>query len=146
MLQALLAKREQLDALADTYPSPTAYLSRHGLGSTEHANFVAALSGAGKAELTARAREAAMTGNRVLASAIVTVVDRLPRHNRPFTSGDLAKRMVGEEHAAFLQQVNEARDRVQAAVELDSLFVKGSERPDLKIERGLRVRRAAGAS
>lgn len=145
MLKALNQKLARLDAIAETWPSPSSYLAKHGLGSTEHANLIASLTGAGKAELLARAREAVLAGNRVLASAVLTVNDRLARHERPFKSAEFAERVVGQEHAALLGSIREAKDRVRAAMDLERLFVTGDESPATKISRGLAARRAANA-
>jgi hypothetical protein len=144
MLQSLESKLQRLEAIAETYPNATAWLSRSGRGSTEHANLVGTFVGAGKAELTAAAREAVISGNKILASAVVIAIERLPRHERPFPALELAQRMVGPEHTELLNSIAAARDRVKAAIELNSAFERGGESAAAKIERGLRARQAAG--
>jgi hypothetical protein len=146
MLQALNEKLARVDAIAETYPSPTSLLAKHGLGGTEHANLIASLTGAGKAELMARAREAVMTGNRVLASAVLTVNDRRARHERAFASAELAEAVIGVEHKTLLGRIAEARRHVAGAMDLERLFVTGDESPASKIARGLASRVAARRS
>jgi hypothetical protein len=143
MLNVMHEKLARLTAIEETYASPSALLAKAGLGSTQHANLIASLSGAGKAELLTRAREAAMTGDRVLASAVLTVNDRRARHERAFTSAEFAGHVIGAEHAALLGNIKEARRRVEAAVQLDRAFLVGGESPASKIERGLAARVAS---
>ena len=84
-----------------------------------------------------------MTNNRVLASALLTVVDRLPRKARPWFSSDFAARVIGQEHAELLQKVTEVRNKVSAARGLVTEFERGRSGPISKIERGIAARRAA---
>ena len=37
------------------------------------------------------------TKNKTLGAALVTIIDRLPARSRPFSSAELAERLVGEE-------------------------------------------------
>ncbi len=145
MLKNLNGKLERLNALADTFPNATGFLARLGLGSTEHSAFVTTLAGAGKAELSRVAKEAILSGNKLLASAVVTVNDRMAIRDRPFKSIELADRLVGEEHKTLLNKITESRTRVKAAIDLNRLFEAGQEHTHSKIERGLAARTATGA-
>lgn len=143
---AMQKQLDNVEAVASLNPSPAAMLARIGLGTTDHTNYVRALSGAGPVELENRAREAIMTGNRVLASAVLTVVDRMPRKNRPFSTADFAQRLFGQEHSELMRKVTEVRNAVSAANDLMHEFTRGRADPTSKIERGIAARKAAKAA
>ncbi len=145
-LLAALGKQERdANSLAELYSSPAAFLGRIGLGSSTHANLIASLSGAGPVELEQRAREALMTGNRILASAILTVVDRMPNKDRPFTAAAFADAAVGKEQKELAAKFEETNRRLRAARDLNSGFVSGASDPLSKIARGVSSRQAKGA-
>lgn len=142
MLRKLAERGERLTQLAAVFPNATAWLAQSGLGSQERANLQATLAGAGKAELASLAQQAQLSGNRVLAAAVVTANERLERRDRPFKSLEYAQEFVGAEHQEFLAAIKDAQDKVKAATELNNLFTRGDETPAAKIERGLRQRAA----
>ena len=146
-LEAVMRKQlDNVEAVAALNPSPAAMLARVGLGTSDHSNYIAALRGAGPAELENRAREAVMANNRVLASALLTVVDRLPRKARPWASSDFSARVIGQEHAELFQKVTEVRNKVSAARDLIKEFERGRSDPTSKIARGIAANKAAKAA
>lgn len=143
LLEALDRQLARMNTIADLFPSPAAMLGRVGLGTPRHAALVTALEKAGPVELEQRAREALMTGDRVLASAVLAAVDRRPRKDQTFSPADFSAAVLGDEHKAFLAKVGEMREKVAAARDLDRAFTVGKSDPTSRIERGLAARRAA---
>lgn len=123
--------REMNDAVANLattealWASPVVILSRAGLGSPERTNFVAQLAGAGPTELRNLATFAASTNNKVLGAALVSIVDRMPRKDRPFSTAELAHLLVGEDHAKMQHYIRLVRDTTQWAININREFETG---------------------
>ncbi len=87
------------------------------------------LEGAGPVELETAARTAVMSGDMVLASAIITVIDRRPRDRRPFPPADLATRIVGEVWKRISAKLDGVQLAHKSAVAADREFVRGKADP-----------------
>lgn len=142
VLNQLLKKGERLEQLEQTFPNSASFLSRAGLGSTERTNLAATLAHAGKAALGNYAQQAMLSGNRILAAAVVERLEALPARERPMKASEVAEAMVGDEYKQWIKSIADARDAIKAAMELDDLLVSGNESPTTRIERGLRTRAA----
>ena len=115
-IKELVASAESLETTAQLWASPVVVLSRAGLGSDERTNFMRQLEGAGPVELTNMGVHAAATGNRVLGAALVSLIDRMPRNNRPFSAADLAEKLVGVETKAVQNAIAAVRNAAQRAI------------------------------
>ena len=115
-LRELDAAAASLETTAQLYANPVAVLARAGIGSVERTNFLTQLSGAGPVELRQMALLAASTGNRVMGAAIVSIIDRMPRKDRPFAAADLAERLVGEETRKVQAAIAAVRHAAQRAI------------------------------
>jgi hypothetical protein len=115
-LRELDAAAASLETTAQLYANPVAVLARAGIGSAERTNFLTQLSGAGPVELRQMALLAASTGNVVMGAAIVSIIDRMPHKDRPFSAADLAERLVGEETRKVQAAVAAVRHAAQSAI------------------------------
>lgn len=115
-LRELDAAAASLETTAQLYANPVAVLARAGIGSVERTNFLTQLQGAGPVELRQMALFAASTGNVVMGAAIVSIIDRVPRKDRPFSAADLAERLVGEETRKVQAAIAAVRHAAQAAI------------------------------
>jgi len=115
-LRELDAAAASLETTAQLYANPVAVLARAGIGTAERTNFMTQLSGAGSVELRQMALLAASTGNKVMGAAIVSIIDRMPRKDRPLTAADLAERLVGDETRKVQAAIAAVRHAAQTAI------------------------------
>lgn len=120
------------DAVALTaalFASPRAVLARAGLGTPERTHYQTQLEGSGNVEVKNMAALAMATGNKVLGAAIMSVVDRMPRRDRPLSTSELAERLVGEETCAVQDAITKIKLAAQSAINLNREFTAGKVRP-----------------
>lgn len=141
LLAALTKHESELNALADLCASPGQMLGRVGLGDPRRTNIQQQLTGAGPVELTTAARDAVARRDLVAAAAVMTIVDRLPKADRPFSPAELAQAVMGEQHKAARQKIDAARERIRGARDLNQSFERGATSPMSRIEAGLAARR-----
>lgn len=115
-LRELDAAAASLETTAQLYANPVAVLARAGIGTSERTDFLTQLSGAGPVELRQMALLAASTGNKVMGAAIISIIDRMPRKDRPFSAADLAERLVGDETRKVQAAIAAVRHAAQASI------------------------------
>jgi len=145
MLERLKQYAKEAQALADVLNSPVTLLIRIGQGEPRKTQLMLQLSEAGPTELEAAARTAIMGGDIVLASAVATVVDRLPRDRRPFSVADFASRVIGlqyEQLSTKLEAVMTASVNSEAA---NREFQRNQANPVTSVARALRNKQLAEA-
>ena len=143
VLSALRKHENELQAFAELCTSPAQMLGRVGLGDPRRTQIQLQLQGAGPVELTTAAKEAVARRDLVAGAAIMTVVDRLPKKDRPFSPAEFADALMGAQHKALTAKLDAARERIAATRDLDRAFALGKSDPTSRIQRGLAARRAS---
>lgn len=136
-IKELVASAESVATTAQLWASPVVVLARAGLGSDERTNFMRQLEGAGPVELTNMAVHAAATGNRVLGAALVSIIDRMPRKDRPFSAADLAEKLVGAETKAVQDAISSIRNAAQRAITRNREFEQRRVNPIDRVKMAL---------
>jgi hypothetical protein len=108
LLQPLATHAENAKFLLGLFSSPAQALSRVGLGETRRTNLQAQITGAGPVELESYAAQAITANDVLLAAALVTVIDRMPSKERPFSVNEFATIMWGKQHAEVVAQLQTA--------------------------------------
>lgn len=125
MLKGLKAHADEAAAIAAVYTSPAMMLGRVALGDPKRTQYQTQLAEGGPVELETAARTAIMSGDMVLAAAVMTVIDRRPRDRRPFTVQAFAERIVGEVWKRLNAKLAGAQLAYKSAVAADREFVRG---------------------
>ena len=141
-IRELVASAESLETTAALWASPVTVLSRAGLGSDERTNFMRQIEGAGPVELRNMAVHAAATGNRVLGAALVSIVDRMPRKDRPFSASELAEKLVGVETKSVQDAVAAVRNAAQRAIMRNREFEQRRVNPVDRVKMALNNKEA----
>ena len=145
MLKALKGYADEAAAIQAICMTPAMLLGRVALGDPKRTHFMEQLEGAGPVEMETAARQAIMTGDLVLASAIATVVDRRPKDRRPFTVQAFAERVIGP----IWDRVNTKLEGVQlsfkSALAADREFVRGQADPLMNLSLALSQKAMAEA-
>lgn len=136
------AASEAVALTATLFASPQAVLARSGLGTPERSHMQQQLEGSGTVELKNMAAFAMATNNKVLGAAIMSVVDRMPRRDRPLSIAELADRLVGEETRAVQDAVTNIKLAAQAAINLNREFTAGKVRPLNRVKLALSKKEA----
>ncbi|NWH07338.1 MAG: hypothetical protein HXY22_01590 [Alphaproteobacteria bacterium] len=125
MLRELQAAADSLSTTALLFATPQAVLARAGLGTPERTNYLAQLEGSGVVQLRNMAAFAVATKNAPLGAALLTIIDRMPARDRPFSAQELAQRLVGEEAAEVTRTIERVRATVQRAIVANRDFERG---------------------
>ncbi|MBL8561280.1 MAG: hypothetical protein JNN06_03275 [Gemmobacter sp.] len=141
-IRELVTSAESLDTTAALWASPVTVLSRAGLGTDERTNFMRQLEGAGAVELTNMAVHAAATGNKVLGAAIISIIDRMPRKDRPFSAAELADKLVGPETKAVNDAIAAIRNAAQRAIVRNREFEQRRVNPIDRVKMALNNKEA----
>ncbi len=136
-LRELNAAADSLATTALLFANPVAVLSRSGLGTAERTNYLSQINGAGRVELQNLATFAVATQNRVLGAALLTVIDKLPRRERPFSAAELADRLVGEETRTMQRGIEVIRSTVQKSIVQNRAFERGRTDPVARVKLAL---------
>jgi len=144
ILLALSTLENEAGLIGELCASPAMLLGRHALGDPKRTQFMQQLTGAGPVELITAARLAISTDDKVLAAAVMTVLDRRPRKDRPFSVAELAEKVLGEEFKSIQAQLGSVREAAKAARVLDREFQRGKSDPTAKIALGLAKHNARG--
>ena len=128
-------------AFETLYPTAIALLASQGLGTEQRSRYVEQMVTSGPAELQNFACQAVARRDPVLGAAVLSRLDALSKESRPFTAGDLAKRLVGAAHAERIHLAREVKHAFQSARNANHSF-EMSRRPssNSKILAGLRSR------
>lgn len=124
-IEEVSAAGSATDLTATLFATPLAVLARSGLGTPERTNYQVQLKGAGNVELRNMAAFAVATENRALGAAVVSVVERMPRRERPLNPADLADRLVGEETRRVQNAIAKIKLAAATARNLNTEFETG---------------------
>lgn len=133
LLDPLGALAQQAAFLMELFSSPAQALGRVGLGTAQRTNYQQQLTGAGPVELQSYAAQAITANDAVLAAALVTVIDRMPRDRRPFSVSEFAEQMWGEKHRAALVKLKTVIRANKLAQIANSTFETGRANPAAKL-------------
>lgn len=125
MLKALKGYADEAAAIQAVCASPAMLLGRVALGDPKRTQYMQQLGEGGPLELETAARQAIMTGDIVLAAAIMTVIDRRPKDRRPFTVQAFAERVMGEVWKRANTKLEGVQLAYKTAVAADREFVRG---------------------
>lgn len=139
-LRELAAAERAVAVTSELYASPQTVLARAGLGTPERSHLLAQLQGSGPVQLRNMAQLAMATGNKVLGAALQHIVDGMPARERPFSSADLAERLVGEETRALQGAIRSIRIAAQQAINANREFMAGRARPMDRIKLAMEAR------
>lgn len=109
--------------------SPAQMLGRVALGDGRRLNYQQTLEGAGPVELETAAVTAIATNDLPLAAAVVAVVDRKKRDQRPFAVSDFAQQIWGKQHAEITGKLKGAINAYKSSVAAEREFVRGKADP-----------------
>jgi hypothetical protein len=137
LLDPLAAFAQQAAFLMELFASPAQALGRVGLGTAQRTNYQEQLTGAGPVELQSYAAQAITANDAVLAAAIVTVVDRMPRDRRPFAVSEFAEQMWGDKHRAAMVKLKTVVRANKLAQIANSTFETGRANPAAKLSATL---------
>jgi hypothetical protein len=124
-LAVLRVAAEQAEAIQAVARGPIALLGRVALGEARRGNLIQQMSGAGPVELEVLARQAVMTDDLVLGSAIAAVVGARSKADQPFSPVSLAERLLGEVYARIAQKLKTIVFNYRAAFQADQTFANG---------------------
>lgn len=125
MLKALKGYADEASVLQTICASPAMLLGRVALGDAKRTHYMQQLGEGGPLELETAARLAIMTGDMVLAAAIMTVIDRRPKDRRPFTVQAFAERLMGGVWKRLNAKLEGVQLAYKTAVAADREFVRG---------------------
>lgn len=137
MLKALKGYADEAAAIQAICMTPTMLLGRVALGDPKRTQYMQQLDGAGPVEMETAARQAIMTGDLVLASAIATVVDRRPKDRRPFTVQAFAERVIGPIWGRMNTKLEGVQLSFKSALAADREFVRGQADPLMNLSLAL---------
>ena len=103
------------------------------------------LEGAGPVEMETAARQAIMTGDLVLSSAIATVVDRRPKDRRPFAVKAFVDRVIGPVWERVNMKLEGVQLSFKSALAADREFVRGQADPLMNLSVALSQKAMAEA-
>lgn len=138
---ARLALTRELSGLSERIRSAEAHyrssmqmLMRDTLGSERRSRIQQQIEQSGPVELASLAELAAATKDRELAAALCGRVHGMKRDDRPFSTGELADVMFGEQHRELSQALVEAERRVLEALQSDQEFETGKGNPQRALQ------------
>ena len=139
-LKELSAMRAAADASEALFASPQVMLSQEGLGTDKRSRYLEQLKGAGPAELRTHAVLAINRSDRELGAAVLTLLDRMTRRERPFSAAPLAERLVGRDFARAQEMIAIVRSRLDGAAAANRALERGCTMTTDKIAIGLAKR------
>jgi hypothetical protein len=143
LLRQLAAAYDRLDLAVRATPSPVAMLGMEGLGSDSRQRYETQLATAGPATIANAAVRAIASNDLVLAAAVLSRLDAIPRDQRPFQPVDLAEKLVGKRHKLLIDRHERCRLALDAARSAEKYLTTGKLDSQSKISRGIAVRRLA---
>ncbi len=136
-LKQLRAIEARANSLAPLFETPVQMLSRAGLGSAERTHYHEQLRDAGPRELKNYADWALHKGDRILAAAVLSRLDKLSTESRPFKAMDFARTLVGDEFDKTRQAIERIRVATQRALNANRDFETGRIDATARISMGL---------
>jgi hypothetical protein len=107
------------------YVSAIQMLVREGLGSERRSRLLQQIEHSGPTELASLAALAASTGDKEMAAALISRVNRLDPGDRPFSPHALADTLVGADHRDITAAIMEVERIAEEAAHADTAFETG---------------------
>ncbi|WP_099604778.1 hypothetical protein [Stenotrophomonas maltophilia] len=111
------------------YDSPSKVLARAALGDTKRTEYLQQLQHAGSAELGHMAQVAVGTGNVTLASAVLSLIDRMPSKERPVGPVELATAMRQDDFLKVQEYIKLGDARLQGILVAIRAWNSGKSNP-----------------
>ncbi len=129
LLKQAGAPHAQLVAQRPFYDSPAKVLSRAALGDPKRTEYLQQLQHAGPAELGHMAQVAAGTKNVQLASAVLSLLDKMPSKDRPVGPAELAVAMKLEDYEKVREYIKLGDARLQGILVAVRTWQSGRSNP-----------------
>ncbi len=134
------APHAQLIAQKPFYDSPAKVLARAALGDPKRTEYLQQLQHAGPAELGHMAQVAVGTRNLALASAVLSLIDRMPSKDRPVGPVELATAMRMDDFLKVQEYVKLGDARLQGILVTIRAWNAGKANPISSIQLAMRER------
>lgn len=129
LLKQAGAPHAQLVAQRPFYASPAKVLARAALGDPKRTEYLQQLQHAGPAELGHMAQVAVGTKNVALASAVLSLLDRMPSKDRPVGPAELANAMKLEDYEKVREYIKLGEARLQGILVAVRTWQSGRSNP-----------------
>ncbi|EPO4284803.1 hypothetical protein ACUARH_001807 [Pseudomonas aeruginosa] len=134
------APHAQLIGQRQFYDSPAKVLARAALGDPKRTEYLQQLQHAGHAELGHMAQVAVGTGNVALASAVLSLIDRLPTKDRPVGPAELATAMKLDDFLKVQEYIKLGDARLQGILVAIRAWNAGKSNPISSVQLAMRER------
>lgn len=145
-LRELQELSRRIEAVEPLFSSPQALLGSMGLGDPRRTELTRQLREAGPVAIRNAALRAVLTSDNVLGAAVMDVNDALPKRDRPVKSGDLASRLLGDQHKAIQASIQLTKNRLREGLAANRRLERGRRGGPSKIANALNRRQEAGAN
>lgn len=132
------APHAQLTGQRPFYDSPAKVLARAALGDPKRTEYLQQLQFAGPAELVHMAQVAVSTRNVALASAVLSLIDRLPSKDRPVGQAELANAMQLDDFIKVQEYIKLGDTRLQGILLAIRTWNSGQSNPVSTVHLALR--------
>ncbi|HCF3472087.1 TPA: hypothetical protein NIC52_001933 [Pseudomonas aeruginosa] len=122
------------------YDSPAKVLARAALGDPKRTEYLQQLQHAGPAELGHMAQVAVGTGNVALASAVLSLIDRMPTKDRPVGPAELATAMKQEDFLKVQEYIKLGDARLQGILVAIRAWNASKSNPISSVQLAMRER------
>lgn len=123
------APHAQLVGQREFYDSPAKVLARAALGDPKRTEYLQQLQHAGPAELGHMAQVAVGTANVALASAVLSLIDRLPTKDRPVGPAEFAGAMRQDDYLKVREYIKLGDARLQGILVAIRAWTAGKANP-----------------
>ena len=134
------APHAQLVAQRQFYDSPAKVLARAALGDPKRTEYLQQLQHAGPAELGHMAQVAVGTRNVALASAVLSLIDRMPSKDRPVGPAELASAMRQDDFLKVQEYIKLGDARLQGILVAIRAWYAGKSNPLGSVQLAMRER------
>jgi len=132
------APHTQLIGQRQFYDSPAKVLARAALGDPKRTEYLQQLQHAGPAELGHMAQVAVGTRNVALASAVLSLIDRLPTKDRPVGPVELATAMKQDDFLKVHEYIKLGDTRLQGILVAIRAWNSGKSNPLSSVQLAMR--------
>ncbi len=132
------APHAQLVSQREFYSSPAKVLARAALGDPKRTEYLHQLAYAGPAELGHMAQVAVATQNVALASALLSLLDRMPSKDRPVGPVELASAMKLDDYLKVQEYIKLGDARLQGILVAIRTWNQGKSNPLNTVQLALR--------
>ncbi len=132
------APHAQLVAQRQFYDSPAKVLARAALGDPKRTEYLQQLQHAGPAELGHMAQVAVGTRNVALASAVLSLIDRMPSKDRPVGPVELATAMKQDDFLKVQEYIKLGDARLQGILVAIRAWNSGKSNPLSSVQLAMR--------